>query len=149
MLSELCVWLSLLHGTLEKFVYSGYESRTKLALWMFSVALYEVEAGLFDCVPEGQGVPSFIQQKPRFWKLFCAFHKALNASGMHIPGITPKMKMERSLLQFACWEPQKCFSACWSAITWKLANFWPFWHWERICECHHSFLKTTKQLRSL
>lgn len=55
-----------------------------LALWAFSVALYEMEAILFDCVPEEQGVPSFIQHKPRFWKLFCVFHEALNASGMHI-----------------------------------------------------------------
>lgn len=43
MLSELCVWLSLLDGILEKSVCSGYESGTKLALWMFSVALYEVK----------------------------------------------------------------------------------------------------------
>lgn len=83
-------------------MYSVYESCTELALWMFSVVLYEIEAGLFDCVPEGQEVPSFIQHKPRFRKLFCAFHKALDAPGMHIPGVILKMKMERSLLQFTC-----------------------------------------------
>lgn len=85
MLRELGVWLSLLHGILEnECVFIQYI--TTLALWIFSVSLYEMEASLFDCVPEGQGVPSFTQHKPRFWKLFCAFHEALSASGMHIPG---------------------------------------------------------------
>lgn len=87
-------------GYFRECVYIQY--MTKLALWIFSAALYEMDAILFDCVPEGQGIPSFIQHKPRFWKLFCAFLEALNASGMHIPGIILKMKMERSLLQFTC-----------------------------------------------
>lgn len=93
--------LSLLHGIL-KSVCIFIQYMTKLALWIFSVVLYEMEASLFDGMPEGQGVPSSIEHKPRFWKLFCAFHEALNASGMHIPGIILKIKMERSLLQFTC-----------------------------------------------
>lgn len=127
-------------------MYSVYESCTELALWMFSVVLYEMEAGLFDCVPEGQGVPSFIQHKPRFRKLFCAFRKALNAhpwcnakdeNGEEFAAVH-MLRSQEMLLSLLKWHHMK---------TCKVSGLSGIW--ERICECHHSFLKTTKRLRSL
>lgn len=106
MLSELCMWLSLLHGILESVCIFSILNILNISSQSFlcgcSVLLCRRWKLASDCVPKRQGVPSFIQHKPRFWKLFCAFHEALNASGMHIPGIILKMIMERSLLQFTC-----------------------------------------------
>lgn len=106
---------------------AAYAFSTKLALYMFNAALYEMEIGLTSCVPYLYNTQhsAFVHSDMSwdFGILFCACQrlwKPLECT--HLSAILEDADGEEFAVVHINWETNKCFSSCWNGITWKLGK---------------------------